>query len=106
VCRSGLLLNGRGLDRLMWCGKVVAFENATLQLANGNPLLWVALKDHNKDVVQFIRYWKNGLQKVTVPGECLVCGILNAGLFPWIASTCQVDKDNTKGPNIVGRASV
>lgn len=106
MSRSGLLLNNCRLGRQMWCGKVIAFEDTTLQLANGNPLLWVALKDHDKNFVQFIRNRKNGLQKVTIPGESLVCGVLNAGLFPWIASTCQVDKNNTQGPNIVGGTSV
>ena len=83
-----------------------AFEDTMFQLANGDPVLWVALKDHAKNVVQFIRQRKNRLQEITVPGESLVCGILNTGLLPWVASTGQVDKNNTKGPYIVGSASV
>jgi len=33
---------------------VGTFEDATLKLANGDPVLWVALKDHAKNAVQFI----------------------------------------------------
>ena len=85
---------------------MVAFKDTALQLANVDPLLWVALKDHAKDFVQFVRQRQNGLQETTVQSESLVCGILNAGLFPWVASTCQVNKDNTKGPYVVGCTSV
>jgi hypothetical protein len=38
---------------------VGALENELLELANINPLLWVAFKNHAKDVVQFIRQWQN-----------------------------------------------
>ena len=82
------------------------FEDATLKLANGDPVLWVALKDHAKNAVQFIRQRQNALQEFTVPGESLVCGILSGSLFPWIAATCKIDKNDSKGPNVVGSASV
>ncbi len=82
------------------------FEDAMLQLTNGNPVFWVAIKDHAKNVVQFIRQRQNGLQEITVPGESLVCGILSGSLFPWVAATCEIDKNDTQGPNIIGSASV
>jgi hypothetical protein len=27
-------------------------------------------------------------------------------LFPWVAATCKIDKNDSKGPNVVGSASV
>ena len=88
------------------CREAGALGNAVLELANGDPLFWVARKDHAKDVVQLIRQWENCLQKLWVPGESLVCGILSGSLFPWIAATCKIDKNDTKGPNVVGCTSV
>jgi hypothetical protein len=91
---------------LSWASELGTFEDATLQLTNGNPVLWVAIKDHAKNVVQFIRQRQNGLQEITVPGESLVCGILNGSFFPWVASTSKVHKYNTKGPYVVGSTPV
>ena len=93
-------------ELLSWTSEVGTFEDATLKLANGDPVLWVALKDHAKNAVQFIRQRQNALQEFTVPGESLVCGIFNGSMFPWVTSTCQVDKYNTKGPYVVGGTSV
>ena len=56
--------------------EVNTFNDPLLQFADGDPLLWVALKDHPKNLVQLIRQWQNGLQEITVPGESLVCGVL------------------------------
>lgn len=64
-------------------------------MANGDPVLWVARKDHAKDVVEFIRQRQNGLQEIRVPGESPVRGILSGCLFPWIAATCKIDKNYT-----------
>ena len=91
------MLDGRRLCRhvLRWSSEVITLKDAALQLANGNPLLWVVLKDHAKNVVQFIRQWQDGLQEIPVPCEGLICGILNRCLFPWIAPTCQVDKNDS-----------
>lgn len=92
--------------RLGWGREAGALRDAVLELANGDPLLWVAGKDHAKDLVQLIRQGENCLQKIWVPGESLVCGILSGSLFPWIAATCKIDKNDSKGPNVVGSASV
>jgi hypothetical protein len=88
------------------CGEARALENSEPKLANGDPIFWVASKDHAKDVVQLIRQRENCLQETWVPGESFICGILRRCLFPWITATCKIDKDNTKGPNVVGCTSV
>lgn len=82
------------------------FNDPLFQFADGDPVLWVALKDHAKNLVQLIGQRQNGLQEITVPGESLVCGILSGSLFPWITATCEIDKNNTQGPYVVWRASV
>ncbi len=71
---------------------MMALEDPALQLANGDPLFWVALKDHAEDVVQFIRQRQDGLQEPTIPGEGLIRGILHRSLFPWVATARQVDQ--------------
>jgi hypothetical protein len=80
--------------------------NAALELGDGDAVLWVALEDHAEDLIQLVRQWQDGLQEVPVPGKGPVCGILQRGLLPRITATCQVDKDYTQGPHIVGGTPV
>lgn len=89
-----------------WGGEVGAVDNSLLQLSNGDPLLWVSLKNPAKDVVQVIRQRQDGLQKLRILGEGLVCGILNGRLLPWVTATGEIDQNHAKGPDVVGCASV
>lgn len=57
-------------------------------------------------MVQFVRHGENGLQKLRVAGEGSVDGILERGLLPWVASTCEVYQDDTEAPDIIGGAEV
>ena len=91
------MLRGRELGAVL---------DAALELGDGYPVLWVALEDHAEDVVQLIRQWQDGLQEVPVPGKCPVRGILKGGLLPRITATCQVDKNYTQGPDVVGGTPV
>jgi hypothetical protein len=86
--------------------EVGALENKLLELANINPLLWIAFKNHAENVVQFIRQWQNRLQEIPVLFERPVSGIFFRGLFPWIAAARKIDEDYTQGPNVVRSASV
>jgi hypothetical protein len=94
------------LLRLEWRREARALGDAVLELANGDPLFWVPSKDHPEDVVKLIRQRENCLQEIWVPGESLVCGILSGSLFPWIAATCKIDKNDSEGPNVIWSASV
>jgi hypothetical protein len=83
-----------------------ALKDKLLELADINPFLWVAFKDHAKDVVQFIRQWQDGLQKIPVLFKSPVSGIFLGSLFPWVAAARKINKDYTQGPDVVGSTSV
>lgn len=55
-------------------------------------------------MVQFVRHGENGLQELRIAGEGSVGGILERGLLPWVASTCEVYQDDTEAPDIIGGA--
>lgn len=87
-------------------GEAGALLDAALQLGHRDAVLRVALEDHAQDVIQLIRQGEDGLQEVPVPGERSVGGILQRGLLPRIPATCQVDKNDAEGPDIVGSTAV
>lgn len=88
------------------CRERGADVDSALELGDGDPAGWVWVKDPDEYIVQFIRQWQDCLQEITILGEGPICGILNGRLLPGITATGQVDKDDTKGPDIVGSASV
>jgi hypothetical protein len=42
---------------LGWSREVDTFNDPLFQFADGDPVLWVALKDHAKNLVQLIGQW-------------------------------------------------
>ena len=90
----------------LWGGEEAAGHDAFFELSNGNAVLWIGIKNHAKDINQLIRQWQYCLQIPVVPGEGIIGWILRGGSLPWIATTSEVDKNYTQGPDVVRRASV
>jgi uncharacterized membrane-anchored protein len=59
-----------------------------------------------QNVVELIGQRQDGLQEGRVPGKGTVSRVLERSLFPWVASTCEVDENDAKTPDIVRGASV
>lgn len=87
-------------------GKALAMIDQDLQLTDGDPVFWLALENHTKNLIQLIRQWQDGLQKVTVLLESPVSGIFCGRLFPGVATTGEVDQNYTERPDVIGGASV
>lgn len=81
---------------------MAALADASFQFGDRNAKLRIGLKDHAKELVNFVRQWQNRLQETTVPEISTVGRVLNRSLLPWVASTSQVHEDDTKGPDIIG----
>lgn len=95
------------LDRRDGLGRTLGEPGLALhpldQLREGDPVCRVEVKDPPQDGIALISDGQNGLQEVGVLAVGLVGGILDGCALPRVASTSQVDQDDTKGPNIVGR---
>jgi hypothetical protein len=97
-----------------WCrynrhgrhGKHGAGHNPGSELRKSNPLLGDRFEDSSQNVVQFFRQRENGLQEVLGSGIGTVSRVLEGSLFPWVASTGEVDEDDSKAPDIIGGAKV
>lgn len=83
-----------------------ARENAVPELRQRNSLIWVASEDPSQDVVQFVRQGENSLEEIRASRKGTVSGILKRSLLPGVATTGQVDQNDTKAPDIVGGAEV
>ena len=66
----------------------------------------VGFKDAAKDGIQVIREGENGLEEVLGARIGTISGILERSLLPWVASTGEVDEDDTQAPDIVGGTHV
>lgn len=76
------------------------------KLWDGDPLGWVDLKDPAQNQVQFGRQWKNGPEETGILQESSESAIALRSTLPWVSSTCEVDKDDTKGPDIIWSRSI
>ena len=62
----------------------------------------VQVEDPLQDIVALISDGQDGLEEVGVLPVGLVGGVLNRRTLPRVTTTSQVDKDNAKGPDIIG----
>lgn len=77
-------------------------DDCISEFREGDSLAWVGFEDTTEDGVEFVGERKDGLEEVwiaKVGSICLVAGLCS---LPWVASTGEVDKDDTKGPDVVG----
>lgn len=87
-------------------GQVVAVEHLELELLNGDSLQRVEFKNPLENHVQLGGDWENSLKEIWVLHESPESRVLVGSFFPWVASTGQVDQDDTETPDIVWCASI
>lgn len=83
-----LLFRGGWHRRLVEAG---TFKDLLLQLADGNPQLWVRFEDPAQNPVQLTGEWQDGLQEAGISNERPVSRVLNGCLLPRVAATGQID---------------
>ena len=88
---------GRGVD-----GETGAVNDCLSEFGECDSLTWVGFEDSTEDGVEFVGEREDGLEEVWIAKVGSVSLIAGFCSFPWVASTSEVDKDDTKGPDVVG----
>lgn len=87
-------------------GETWAMKDHVAKFLKTDPAVWVHIKDALKNLIKIIGDGKNGLQKAAVFHESSESGIVHGGSLPWVATTSEVDQNDAKGPDIIGRGCI
>lgn len=68
---------------------------------NGDSLGWVDFKDPAENQVQLGRQRKDGPEETGILQKSSEGAIALRSTLPWVSSTCEVDEDDAKGPDII-----
>lgn len=80
--------------------------NHLANLRDRSPLSWVELEDAPQNSIQLQGDGKDRPEELGVLHEGTEGAVLEGSTLPWVASTGQVDEDDSQAPNIVGRRGV
>jgi len=72
------------------------------QFRNGDPLGRVKLEDALQDGIQFRGNGKNAPEELGVLHVGAESAVLKRGTLPGVASTGQVDQNDSKAPHVIG----
>lgn len=87
-------------------GQLGAEKDGLLQFRKRHSLSRVQIKDSSQDVIKIIREGKDRLEEAAILHVGAESGIIHGSPLPRVATTGQVDQDNTKRPNIIGGRGV
>ena len=95
----GPIVDIQGRDRAE--SQSATLEDSFSELWKSDALAGVGFEDSTKNSIKFVGDRKDGFEKVRIANVSRIRLVAWLSSLPRVASTCEADKNDAQGPNIV-----